>query len=163
MNKNTLGILFVLLLGFTALSSCGTGDQLSDTPSKGYEADSLDSVTTTVITTDASGEEQSIFSPGAVINIRIDKTNASGESRSLILPTSQQYEITLYDLNDTLIWNWAHDKAFTQANVTQTFEPHETKTFEEAWNQTSNDGKTVPKGHYVIYADDSEPYDILIE
>jgi hypothetical protein len=57
----------------------------------------------------------------------------------------------VYDLQDTLVWNWANDKVFPQSLTQLFFDVGETKVFEETWDQTSNEGDQVPVGIYNVY------------
>lgn len=153
----------VLMFAFL-VSSCGTGENTGDaSTTKTLSKNSRNTLVTTIVVTDSNREERSVFSKGEPLVIRIVKTNDSGESRSMEVVSGKKFDLSVYDLNDTLVWSPVQDQALAGTRETLIFTPHETKTFEETWTQISQRGVPVPSGHYVINADDAEPCDILIE
>jgi hypothetical protein len=50
---------------------------------------------------------------------------------------SQQYDIRVWDANDTLVWRWGADQAFAQMVTTRTLAPGESVTYVEHWKPAS--------------------------
>ncbi len=90
-------------------------------------------------------------------------TNLTGESQTMFFSSGQQYDIQVYDSDDSLIWNWAYGKAFIQAQTEIVFSANETRNFEETWNQKSNAELPLDTGNYIVYAGSAGPYYIEIE
>jgi hypothetical protein len=66
----------------------------------------------------------------------------SGESHKMLsFPTGQYYDFKVYK-EDSLQWNYAYNRYFTQATDSLALEPDEEVTFRAYWDGTSN--KKVP-------------------
>lgn len=151
MNKKYLISILLVLLG--VLFSCGDNDDNSEPVI--FE--------TTLVMTDSVGNEKVLFAQGETITLTIHMTNLTGESQSMGFSSGQQYDIKVYDSEDNLIWNWAHDKAFIQVPTELAFSANETKTFEETWNQETNAELPLDIGNYIVYSNSAGPYYIEIE
>jgi hypothetical protein len=92
-----------------------------------------------------------VFQQGEPIILSFTFQNISGEIQAVQFTDYQQYDLQVYDSQDTLVWNWANDKVFPQALTELVFDVGETKVFEETWDQTSNEGVQVPVGIYNVY------------
>ena len=105
---------------------------------------------------------------GSPRTLRLTLMNHGRVPVTLTFPTAQLYDLQLVmDLPpgsmgpdhpgpngphapQVLIWNWAHGRAFPQVITELRLEPGESKTFEEAWNGLSNDGRIVGPGAYRV-------------
>ena len=80
------------------------------------------------------------------LRMRFLVINPSPNSLALQFNTSQKYDFFIaprnyqYDQN-SLLWSWAHDKAFLQVITTHTMPPSDTLIFEESWYGRSNTGE----------------------
>ena len=97
---------------------------------------------------DVEGSESSVFGQGEDIKLIINMCNLTNETQPLRFSSGQHYDIEIYDSDDNLIWNWANDKAFIQAETELVFNPNEVKIFEEKWDQISNDGNLISPDTY---------------
>ncbi len=53
---------------------------------------------------------------------------------------------------EKIVWNWAHDRAFTQALWDMVLEPGQTEAYQVVWNGKSNDGQVL-SGEFRIRAE----------
>jgi hypothetical protein len=97
------------------------------------------------------GDNIAVSQQGNPITLRFSFRNVSGEIQTLHLSSTQEYDLQVYDSHDTLVWNWANDKAFLDVLTELVFDVGETKEYEETWDQTANDGTQVPAGIYPVY------------
>ena len=137
MSKSRTAIL-TIFLGIVFLS-CANDDG-NNTVSQNIE--------TTMTIMDVEGSESSVFGQGEDIKLIINMCNLTNETQPLRFSSGQHYDIEIYDSDDNLIWNWANDKAFIQAETELVFNPNEVKIFEEKWDQISNDGNLISPDTY---------------
>lgn len=93
---------------------------------------------------------------GDDVEMTLVVTNTRETSISLEFSSGQIFDflatrIDATSNDSTLVWNWAHDKMFTQAIWKMTLAPGETKSFEIVWNGTDNSGNVV-SGKFIIGA-----------
>lgn len=149
--------LYFLIFICSALLSCENNDSNNDSNSESVIFE------TTLLITDSVGNESSIFTQGETITFIINFKNLTRESQTMGFSSGQHYDIEVYNSEETLIWNWARDKAFIQVQTELVFGPNEIKTYEETWNQTSNEGTPVAVETYSVYANSAGPYYLEIE
>ena len=118
---------------------------------------------TTLVMKDSGGKEKVLFTQGEPITFIIHMTNLTDESQSMSFSSGQHYDIQVYDSGDSLIWNWAYDKMFTDAEEELVFSANETKSFEEIWDQETNAELLLDTGNYIVYTDSTGPYYIEIQ
>ena len=88
---------------------------------------------------------------GETVKITFIIENPTQQDVTFRFSSGQKYDIWV--VGDTgEIWRWSRGKAFTQAFTSLTLKPGERRTFEEAWNQTSNQGNQAAPGTYSIFA-----------
>jgi hypothetical protein len=63
---------------------------------------------------------------------------------------AQRYDFTVSDEQGEELWRWSHDRAFAQVIGEKTFEPGETVTYTEVWDQTTSGGGQLPPGRYEV-------------
>jgi hypothetical protein len=106
---------------------------------------------TTLSILNENGENIEFAQQGSPIILSFSFRNISEQIQTVRFRDGQQYDLEVYDTQDTLVWNWANDKVFTQSLTELVFNVGETKAFEETWEQTSNEGIQVPVGIYNVY------------
>jgi len=76
-------------------------------------------------------------------------TNDTGRAISVPFSSGQQFDIEVLKGNE-VVWNWAHDRVFTQALIEMMFDPGEKKTYSARWDFTDNDDRRVAPGRYTV-------------
>ena len=121
----------------------------------GHDSQEITSQTSTFETTlsilNENGDNIEVSQQGNPIILSFSFRNISGEIQTLQFPDGQQYDLQLYNSQDTLVWNWANDMVFIQFQTELVFDVGEAKVFEEIWDQTSNEGTQVSVGIYNVY------------
>lgn len=81
----------------------------------------------------------------------IDLTVTNPTSRTIVLPfnSGQQFDVEVLQ-EGQVIWNWAHDRSFTQALSEMTMRPGDKQSYAARWNFLDNDGRRVPPGRYTV-------------
>jgi hypothetical protein len=134
-------VMLVLFLGL--LYGCGDGLSINFSEDSGF--------ITTLSLIDEDDEVVDVVQQGDPVILSFSFQNISGANQTFLFSDAQQYDLEVYDSQDTLVWNWSNGLLFTQALSTLSFEVDETKAFEEVWDQTSNEGDQVPVGIYDVY------------
>ncbi|MCH8065750.1 MAG: hypothetical protein IIC90_07990 [Chloroflexi bacterium] len=80
--------------------------------------------------------------------------NASDRQVERTYSSGQRFDFIVSDVTGTEVWRWSHGMAFTAAIAEVTFEPGETVTYIEIWNQQTNSGEQVEPGTYELHAYD---------
>lgn len=133
----------LFLIFFCALLTSCWNDDDSTSQTSTFE--------TTLSILDQNENNIEVEQQGIPITLSFSFHNVSGRIQTLRFPGGQQYDLQVYDSQDNLVWNWANDKNFIQVQTELVFDIDETKTYEETWNQTSNDDTQVPAGIYHVY------------
>ena len=133
----------ILVLFFGVLQGCGDGPSLDISDVSRFE--------TTLTVLNEGDVVAGAVQQGEPVILSFGFENVSGGRQSVLFTDGQQYELEVYDAQDTLVWNWGYGQVFTQALTMLSFEAGEIKTFEEIWDQTSNEGDQVPAGLYDVY------------
>jgi hypothetical protein len=97
------------------------------------------------------GESIEVAQQGDPIILSFSFRNVSEEIQTVRFSDTQQYDLQVYDSQGALVWNWANGKVFPQTLTELVFDVGETKSFEEIWDQNSNEGVQVPVGIYNVY------------
>jgi hypothetical protein len=104
---------------------------------------------TSLYVLDTTGEQTSEFSSGEEIQFELNIINTSSSRQTLEFVSGQQYDFFVRQAGTSdIIWLWSHDKAFAAYMSTLTFDPGETKSFTELWDQMDNDQVLVDPGLY---------------
>ncbi|MEN6372563.1 MAG: BsuPI-related putative proteinase inhibitor [Armatimonadota bacterium] len=91
------------------------------------------------------------YSLGEPIKMTFVVENPTQRNIVLKFSSSQIYDIWA-EKDSKEVWRWSRGKFFTQALTSITLKPGERRTFQETWNQTSNDGQQVSPGAYSVFA-----------
>jgi hypothetical protein len=75
--------------------------------------------------------------------------NTSNAAVTVPFRSGQKFDFEVLQ-EGRLIWNWAHDRAFTQALTSTTIEPGESVTYNTRWNFRDNNGRLVQPGRYMV-------------
>ena len=110
-----------------------------------------ESIVVTLNILNENGDTITVAPPGIPVTLSFSFQNISNRSQTLHFTDGQQYDLEVYNSQGTLVWNWAHDMAFIASLTELAFDPGEVKTYEETWDQTSNEGIQVPAGIYDVY------------
>jgi len=135
-------ILLIIFCGF--LSSCNddyTAEDISQ----------FSSFETTLNLLNENRDSIEVMPQGAPVILNFSFQNISDKIQTVRFSDSQQYDLEVYDSQGALVWNWANGRGFTDALTELVFDVDEIKTFEETWDQTSNEGIQVPAGIYRVY------------
>ncbi|MCR4431618.1 MAG: BsuPI-related putative proteinase inhibitor [Tepidanaerobacteraceae bacterium] len=83
---------------------------------------------------------------GEPVVIRLRKKNILSVPLTLTYRTSQKVDFRITKDNN-LIWQWSRNQFFTQAIISDTFQPGEQKVYRAIWDQRADDMLTRP-GRY---------------
>jgi hypothetical protein len=92
-----------------------------------------------------------VYAPGEPVAIRLRVTNVASSAIAITTYTGQQSDLIVRQ-RGALIWQWSHDKAFTQVVRESTMSPGETLAFAWTWDQRDLQGRQVEPGRYDISA-----------
>jgi hypothetical protein len=129
----------VLIISFFFLSGCN-----DESPEK-------DTFQRTLKILNEEDNEITVAPKGISLKLNFLFHNVTDKTQKVRFTDSQQYDLEIYNSQGVLVWNWANGKGFTTALTELVFTPGEVKTFEEIWDQTSNEGVQVPVGFYNVY------------
>jgi hypothetical protein len=88
------------------------------------------------------------YQPGEPIGVTMRVTNGSAGSATLT-SSGQQYDV-LVRQRGALVWQWSHDKGFTQAMRSVEIAAGETRKWQTTWDQRDLQGRPVDAGKYEI-------------
>jgi len=74
---------------------------------------------------------------GSDVTFTFTVTNASDSTKTLRFNDSQQFDIRVWDANNTLAWRWSAGQAFAQIVTSRTLAPHESVKYVEHWTPPS--------------------------
>jgi hypothetical protein len=83
------------------------------------------------------------------VPLRLTVENTGTMPLTVPFASGQMYDFEVRR-NGELVWNWAHDKAFTQALQQRQVPAGEEMEFAESWDFRNNDGERVPPGEYTV-------------
>ena len=70
---------------------------------------------------------------GSDVTFTFTVKNTSIQSATVQFNDAQQFDIRVWDANDTLVWRWGADKGFLESLGTRTLAPGESVTYVEHW------------------------------
>ena len=81
----------------------------------------------------------------------VDMTVTNPTSRTIVVPfhSGQQFDVEVVQ-DGRVIWNWAHERSYTQALTEITMRPGDKHSYAAHWNFKTNDGRRVPPGRYTL-------------
>jgi hypothetical protein len=91
------------------------------------------------------------YAPGEPVSARLRVTNTASSPIPITTYTGQQSDLIVRQ-RGALIWQWSHDKAFTQVVRESTLTPGETLAFTWIWDQRDLQGRQVEPGRYELWA-----------
>ena len=93
---------------------------------------------------------QTQFDLGESISMALSITNPGTEPVRRFYGSGQRYDFFICDAEGREVWRWSHGYAFTQAIIERTFQPGETVTYTEVWEQIINAGQpfAIPTDQY---------------
>jgi len=110
------------------------------------------------------------------VDLKLTATNITDQTLTLRFPTGQIFEFYAYQpvletrlgfgVGDSLVWNWAHDKAFIQVITTLPLPAGESLSYQVTWDGRDNSGNPI-SGQVAIGAEllsvpgGSPPYQIF--
>jgi hypothetical protein len=74
---------------------------------------------------------------GSDVTFTFTVKNTSAQGTTVNFNDAQQYDIRVWDANDSLVWRWGADKGFTQSLTSRTLAPGESVTYVEHWKPAS--------------------------
>ncbi|MGH2403502.1 MAG: BsuPI-related putative proteinase inhibitor [bacterium] len=95
---------------------------------------------------------KSTYLVGEPIEVRLAVTNSASAAVPLTWYTGQHSDLFVRQ-RGALIWQWSHDKAFTQAVRESTMAAGERVFYGWMWYQTDLQGRQVEPGAYEIWAE----------
>jgi hypothetical protein len=84
-----------------------------------------------------------------MVPLRFLVRNESDRRLALPFATGQQFDIEVLQ-EGRVIWNWARDRAFTQADTELVMEPGQEKVFTVRWDLRTNRGEKLRPGRYMV-------------
>ena len=87
---------------------------------------------------------------GSPVRFVLELRNLTDETLTLNFSSSLQYDFEVHDSKNKLVWNWSHDKLFTQALTTIILDPNDQVKFTPEWDQKDNEGRQIPAGIYRV-------------
>ena len=84
----------------------------------------------------------------------LNVTNAGQDALTLHFYDGHIFDFLALEANGdpVVIWNWAHDKAFTRALWDLTLQPGDSRSYQVSWDGTNNAGDAVTGG-FIIRAE----------
>lgn len=103
--------------------------------------------------------DKTTYKSGETIKFTLTARNASKAPVQVTFTSGQKYDIEARnDANGALAWRWSEGRMFTQIFREETWQPGETRRYEDTWNaRTSNpdgsEGAPIAAGRYVLRAE----------
>ena len=93
---------------------------------------------------------------GGCVDMTLNVTNAGQDAFTLHFNDGQIFDflaLTVQGEKDpVLVWNWAHDKAFTAALWDLTLQPGDSRSYQVTWDGTNNAGDAMT-GEFIMRAE----------
>jgi hypothetical protein len=96
--------------------------------------------------------DRAAYKPGEPVAISFTVTNPTQKPAVYNFATGQQFDVTVLDPKGTMLWQWSHDRLFTQSLGRLSLGPGQKKTYAATWNGRDAQGKPVTPGVYTISA-----------
>jgi hypothetical protein len=88
------------------------------------------------------------FQPAEPIGIAMRVTNVSA-GPIMVTTGGQSYDVFVRQ-RGALVWQWSHDKAFTQAVRYAEMPPGDARSYQTSWDQRDLQGRPVDPGTYEV-------------
>jgi hypothetical protein len=88
---------------------------------------------------------------GEPIPLTLTIQNTNSFPMTVTFPSGQRFDFEMIKDGRT-IWNWAHERHFTQAFEQLKLKPGQKASFKANWDQTANDRSPAPRGNYMARA-----------
>lgn len=88
------------------------------------------------------------FQPGEPVTVAMRVTNVSAAPIT-VTTGGQPYDV-LVRQRGALVWQWSHDKAFTQAVRHTEMTPGDARSYQASWDQRDLQGRPVEPGTYEV-------------
>ena len=135
--KCRMGSLMCLLILAGVILACGGG------------GDREPVFKTTLALLNSGSGVSTVFNSTEPITLELSITNLWNSEQTLSLSSPQTYEFIVARKGETQpLWYWSHDKGFPTVMVDLIFEPGETKSWQEIWDQTDFTNTPVGIGNY---------------
>lgn len=143
-----LAMVGALCLALLGVPGCGGGGG-----SGGSSGGGTQGFTVTLTMRGTNSAETSSFAFGNSLAFDVRITNRSGGTQVLTLPTSQIYDLGLFDLgSQTPRWRWSFNQAFTPAATNLSFAGHQSINYLYVWPGVLEDGTQIMPGTYEVRA-----------
>jgi Intracellular proteinase inhibitor len=98
---------------------------------------------------DAGGQITDVFERGEQIQLVMTVRNELDTSAIVQFPSTRQSDFVVVRAGTAeVVWQWSETQTFSQTLTELRFEPGETKTFTQIWNQVGRNGLQVRTGTY---------------
>jgi hypothetical protein len=91
--------------------------------------------------------DKQVLKKGESVAMTLTLTNTSSKTLTLVFNDAQIYDFVIKKRaaadQDSLVWNWAHDRLFAQALASLTLNPKEKHAYTQAWSGQDNHGNPV--------------------
>ena len=87
---------------------------------------------------------------GKPVRFVLELINSTNTRVEFTFSSGKQYDFEVRDVNNQLVWNWAHDQVFIQARTTITLDAGGKIKFTPLWDQKDNKGEQVEPGQYSV-------------
>ena len=91
------------------------------------------------------------YMAGEPVSARVTVRNESEGLYRLRFSSGQRFDLVV-SRRGALVWNWSHDKAFTQMEEDVLLRPGEALTFRATWDQVDLQSRRVEPGEYEVTA-----------
>lgn len=146
-----LAIFISATILFAGLSLTGCSTVGVDKPSGGVgqqQNQQTPDKTSTMVETTLDLVEQ-----GKALKVDFSLKNSSDKELDLLFGSGHQYDIIVTNSKGREVYNWAVDKAFTEALIEKKLAPGQQLSYSEEWEYTDNAGKPLPHGKYSVKVD----------
>ncbi|OIJ10491.1 hypothetical protein BKP37_18325 [Anaerobacillus alkalilacustris] len=124
---------FIILMSIIVIGGCGTSNQTND--NQGEEGKKMVST------------NMSVYELNNKLIFELSLSNNTDEHKQLQFPSGQQFEITVIDENDNIVYRYSEGKMFIMAIVMKELQPSETLNWSEEWDMKVN-GERISAGTY---------------
>lgn len=137
-----------MLLAGLFLTGCSRGEV--DIPSSGVGQEQNQQTPTPDKTSKVVETTLNLIEQGKALKLDFSLKNSSDKELDLLFGSGHQFDIIVTDSKGSEVYNWAEDKAFTQALIEKTLAPGQELIFSEEWGYTDTKGEPLPSGKYSV-------------
>lgn len=98
----------------------------------------------------SGNSDSTLYTPGTPVTFTLRLINRGKTPVKLTFPTSQLYDIVLFNSEGKEVWRWSDGRAFLMVITERELPPGKELTWTERWDQKDNRGNAVPKGLYRV-------------